>query len=83
MAYEQRVGKDRFGNDQVLKRLKAPKSDKRGYGKGKIEGLHVAYFEHKGQTFKLTVSGLKDEKDERHTGWISITAVKQQQGGKW
>lgn len=58
--------------DSTVRRLNAPKKDPKGYGRGRIDGLHQGYFEYAGHLFKVTITGCKDAKSEFHTGWVKI-----------
>lgn len=62
---QQRVSKDRFGNDYILVGLKDKKGT--GYPKG--------YAEIKGQLYKIEVS---DSKKEGTEAWVKLTKVVKQ-----
>lgn len=62
MSRQQRVSKDRFGNDYILVGLK----DKRG------TGFPKGYCEIKGQLYKVEFSESRKEGTE---GWVKLTKV--------
>lgn len=69
--YQQRVSKDRFGNDYILVGLK----DKKG------TGFPKGYAEIKGQLYKIEFSESKKEGTE---GWVKLTkVVKQKSSGQF
>lgn len=56
--------------DQTVRRLNRPRNARQDT---RIEGLAVGYFEYAGKLFRVTVSGAREAKSERHVGWISVS----------
>jgi len=73
MAATQRVSNDRFGNPQVLTKLKQAKT-KSGYTNDILKG----YVEIKGDLYKLTATHIKSSNSAYDKGgrmWVAVTKM--------
>lgn len=75
----QRVGSDRFGNPSIVKRLKCPRNGE----PGSVSGLHVGHVEIGGSLYEITVTGCKQAKDDRHSGWVRVTKKQARRNGSF